>query len=59
MKVYALLGTFDYEGSCLLGVYTSMEKAEAALVIEKENELQFDEYIINEYVIDAAPGRKW
>ena len=56
MKVYALHGTFDCEGSYLIGVYTTKEKALAAQAIfiaEEDEETSFDDYIIEEREIDA------
>ena len=40
MKVYVMSGAHDYEGSVLLGVYSSEEHALKA----KEDFLKYDEY---------------
>ena len=53
MKVYALQGTFDYEGRYLIGVYTTREKALEAQAIFIAEEEQFDDYIIEERELDA------
>ena len=51
MTIYALLGTYDYEGRYLIGVYTTKEKAlEAQAMFITE---EFDDYIIEEREIDA------
>jgi len=54
MKVYALLGTYDYEGCQLIGAYSTKEKAlEAQAMFVDEEEVQFDDYVIEEREIDA------
>lgn len=54
MKVYALHGTYDYEGSYLIGVYTTKEKAlEAHAIFIAEDDTQFDDYVIDEREVDA------
>ena len=53
MKVYALLGTYDYEGCQLIGAYSTKEKALEAQAIFIAEEEPFDDYIIVEREIDA------
>ena len=54
MTAYALLGVYDYEGRNFIGVYSTREKAtEAQAIFIAEEEIQFDDYIIEEREIDA------
>lgn len=53
MKVYALLGTYEYEGSHLIGIYSTMEKALKAKDVFTAEEEWFDDFEIKEKVIDA------
>lgn len=53
MRVFVLLGGFDYEGESLLGVFDSREKAEAAeLKAEGFDYLEVRECNLNELVGD-------
>lgn len=53
MKVYALLGTYEYEGSHLIGIYSTKEKALKAKDAFTAEEEWFDDFEIKEKVIDA------
>jgi hypothetical protein len=50
-KVYALAKAYDYEGESFRGVFSSLEKAEAAIV---EIEEGCDDWVIYEVRVDAV-----
>ena len=50
MKVFALIGYLDYEGSDLIGIYASREAAEAAIA---DLEQEYDEIEIVEKSIQG------
>ena len=52
-SVFVLERCFDYEGSTLLGVYSSREKAKAAEAADEKNGAYCDYYNIEEFVIDG------
>ena len=49
MKVFALIGYLDYEGSELIGIYANREAAEAAFF----NHLNYDQIKIVEHSIQG------
>jgi hypothetical protein len=54
MEVFALIGTIDYEGDMLLGVYVSLEEAVGARnVYTRDLEMGFDYYHIDRRVLGA------
>lgn len=54
MNVYVLTGHVQYEGTALLGVYTSRDTAEtAAIKFNGDAEYQYDAYFVNEVTVDA------
>ncbi len=56
MQIYALLGSFDHEGDVLLGVYSTHEKAGAAMeVITSDKLCSYDSVYIEEGTLDS----KW
>lgn len=50
MKVFVLLGQFDYEGYYLLGVYSSRKLAVSAKVSVQG---RFDSYLVEEREVDG------
>lgn len=50
MKVFVLLGRFDYEGDQLLGVYSTRELAVSAKVLVQR---RFDSYLVEEREVDG------
>jgi hypothetical protein len=52
MQVYCLLGSIDYEGSTLLGVYASAEAAEAA----RAQVAEYDSYTVEVRELGGFPG---
>lgn len=56
MQIYALLGSYDFEGDALLGIYSTREKAEAAREVITSDELcSYDSVFIEEGTLDS----KW
>ena len=54
MKIYALLGSYDFEGNALLGVYSTREKAEAAREVVVNDKLySYDSCFIEEGTLDS------
>lgn len=58
MTIYALLGTYDYEGRYLIGVYTTKEKALEAKAVFVAEEEWFDNFSIKKKVIDSKASVK-
>lgn len=59
MQLFTLLGSYDYEGDTLLGVFSTHEKAqEAQEVFANHKYFSFDSYYIEESVLDQhrEPG---
>lgn len=56
-KVYTLQGHIFYEGSCVLGVYTSAEEAWEAKRkwCEDLETMNFNDYDIEEFVLNGDP----
>jgi hypothetical protein len=53
MQLFTLLGSYDYEGDTLLGVFSTREKAEKAKeVFSNHKGFFFDRYYIEESVLD-------
>ena len=64
-SIFLLHGAFDYEGSGVLGAYTSAEAAESAMCeykVKVEAEIaagdyqhtEYDRYFVQECAVDAA-----
>jgi len=58
MKVFVLYGSWDYDTSINLGVYSSREKALEALARFKEVNAEFmhDSYGVDELELDVDPS---
>tara|TARA_Y100000034_G_scaffold59058_1_gene71885 strand:+ start:167 stop:331 length:165 start_codon:yes stop_codon:yes gene_type:complete len=54
--MFVILGLIKYEGETFLGVYTSMKKAEKALL---ENTVKFDDYRIVEVEKNMPTKAYW
>ncbi len=52
MRVYVLEGRIDYEGGCLLGVYSTREAAEAAARADYRATSAMS-YVVHEVEVDA------
>jgi hypothetical protein len=52
-EMYALMGQIDYQGSILMGIYSSKENAQKALDIIMPNGSD-GEYRIEGWIVDAA-----
>lgn len=50
MQVYVLEGRIDYEGGCVLGVYSTREAAEAAARADGH---ELDDYVVHAVQVDA------
>ena len=53
MEVFALMGTMDYEGDYLLGVYASEEEARVALGVYTRDLTMHDRYYVDRRVLGA------
>jgi hypothetical protein len=59
-KVFVLRGDMGYDGSYVLGVYSSHDKAvEAEAMFEQTKLRLFRAYFITEVIIDGAPDPIW
>lgn len=58
MTVYALLGSYEYEGSYLIGIYSTKEKAQKAKAVFIAEEEWFDNFSIKKKVIDSKASVK-
>ena len=52
MQVYVLEGRIDYEGGCVLGVYSTREAAEAAAQADRRGGSSMS-YVVHEVGVDA------
>lgn len=52
MQVYVLEGRIDYEGGCVLGVYSTREAAEAAAQADRRGTSSMS-YVVHEVEVDA------
>lgn len=52
MRVYVLEGRIDYEGGCVLGVYSTREAAEAAAQADRRGDSHMS-YVVHEVGVDA------
>ncbi len=52
MRVWIAKGYWAYEGSDILGVYSSQEKADARTARQQSEDDYYDGYIVKEYEID-------
>ena len=54
MEVFVLMGSIDYEGDMLLGVYASEQEAHDAYgVFTRDREQGFDSYYVARQVVGA------
>jgi hypothetical protein len=53
MEVFALMGSMDYEGDYLLGVYASEQEAVDALGVYMRDLTMHDDYYIDRRVLGA------
>lgn len=55
MQVYVLESRIDYEGGCVLGVYSTREAAEAAADAERRRDYGDPQtwYVVHEVEVDA------
>lgn len=52
MQVYVLEGRIDYEGGCVLGVYSTREAAEAAAQADRRGTSSMS-YVVHQVGVDA------
>ena len=53
MKVYILLGSFNYEGDSVIGVFSSEEKADEFLdKALREKKFLYDDYRVEEWDVE-------
>jgi hypothetical protein len=57
--VFVLLGKFDYEGSIILGVYTTHDEAKEAYEQYCVENDAFDEFEIEPVEVGAAAEWRW
>lgn len=50
MKIWVVEGVYDYEYSCILGVYSTDDKAEGRVCDPKRP--RFDEVFVHELILD-------
>jgi hypothetical protein len=53
MEIFALMGSMDYEGDYLLGVYASEQEAVDALGVYMRDHTMHDDYYIDRRVLGA------
>lgn len=59
MKAFVLIADFEYDGSCLMGVYSSMELAEKAFQNYKRGRENYMKIKIQEREIDEEAYIQW
>lgn len=52
IKVFVVMGEIQYEGECLIGVFSSEAKAQAIIDLDEASEDHYDNYRIVECGID-------
>lgn len=57
MEVFVLMGSIDYEGDYLLGVYASEQEAVDALGVYYRTRRQYDRHYIDRRVLGAPADR--
>lgn len=58
--VFVLYGGMEYDGSYVLGIYTSRRKAvEAEAEFKRAKSRLFESYFITEVTVDGAPDPTW
>ena len=58
MVVYILTGAFKHEGSDIIGVFSTTEKAKERLAASARDKI-YDSLDINEYVVDNSHPELW
>ena len=54
MKVFIAFGCIDYEGSYVLGVFTTKELAESECNKSKASDDYYDDYSVEEFELDKS-----